>query len=195
LPKPLPDDAQAMLVWKVGDAWLAKEGPNRYWLLVESEAQARGWRRLPDGLQPHQNKLEMLLDRGYVRPIPGRAQYLVQTVEPSIAGAIPEALASRLPESWASRASAPRVRWYDASRDEWRDAGPADARTFQARADSLFVVAETPERTQALESWPLPPRDPRPPALAIAALCMAATWWLCAWRYRRRKRLAPVGAA
>ena len=32
-------------------------------------------------------------------------------------------------------------------------------------------------------------------ALAIAALCMAGTWWLCAWRYRRRMRFASVGAA
>ena len=81
------------------------------------------------------------------------------------------------------------------SGSRWLDVGCPDGDiSTLVREGAFLCLRKTYDRT-VLQSWPLPPRDPKWPALGVAALCMAGTWWMCAKRYRRRISLTSVGAA
>src|SRR5262249_35444480 len=131
---------------------------------------------------------------GAFRQVSGRPELITALHEPNAANQLPERI-RQWPLFADLSGTSMHWRWHDWKRNIWRVIGADSSDSYpQLRSNALFLRARGSDGS-VIESWPLPPRDPRPPAVAIAALCMAATWWLCAWRYRRRIRLASVAAA
>ena len=101
---------------------------------------------------------------------------------------VPDALRSFFPNSlgWTYEE---RLRWLDAGSSENRDVG---CRFFDkppaVRPNAVFVACNTPEGRKTVECWPLPPRDPKRGAAAIAALSSAAAWIFFARRAARREK-------
>ena len=128
--------------------------------------------------------------------VPGGTSLIAHAVQSSLNENLPEALQSRVPEAWQPDDHLLRSFWNDGVRDKWIDVGmAANVETLQVRSNALIAIVALADGSYQLQSWPLPPRDPKWQALGVAALCTAATWWVCASRYRRRTRLALVGAA
>ena len=128
--------------------------------------------------------------------VPGRTDLVAACSDLPLAAAIPEGLRRYAPKDWDYSRPEPNYRWHQWEKDEWREVGcHAGVRSTHVLSNAYLTVTQSEDSQAYVSSWPLPPRDPKPPALAIAALCMAGTWWLCAWRYRRRTRLASVDAA
>jgi len=121
-------------------------------------------------------------------------QLLFETDEAAPASVIPTTIRDWIPNALRMPWSVRRFRWHNWATGEWRDVGYDTYYGHLYWTENAFIGAGVKDGQLTIESWPLPPRDPKPPALAIAALCMGGAWWLCAWRYRRRKRLAAVGA-
>jgi len=168
--------------------------PSTAWLGFESEDyQMHPWKEIPFPLVVRRDHMGF---RHGVRAtlVPGSSAVLVHASEPPAIEALPVWARGVVPQKWKDWREEQQVcRWCDLTRDLWRYVGCTAIQT-QVRPDALIVVGKEGDRT-VLQSWPLPPRDPGPYALAIAALCMAGTWWWCAWRYRRRMRRATLGAA
>ena len=129
-----------------------------------------------------------------IASVPKRKHIVFITLEPSIAMSVPDGLQGLLPHRWNGQNTS-RTIWYDWSQMASREVGCGPQENlFQLRPDAYISWIDTFNGLE-LRSWPLPPRDPKWPALGVAALCTAAAWWVCARRYRRRTRLASVGAA
>ena len=124
--------------------------------------------------------------------IPQTDRMIVQTAEPSLTAMVPGALKGWLPGSLPAEEKEAVCRWHDWKTGAWRDVGCRHPDYVQVRTNELIVIASDAKEATVLESYPLPPRDPKPPAIIITALCMAGTWWLCARRYGRRMRLAGL---
>jgi hypothetical protein len=119
--------------------------------------------------------------------LPGRNQSVCMTMEPTIASSLPDRLLETLPAKFR-KLEMVNTRWHDWSRNEWRSVGcPSDEVLCQLRPTAYITRKynfwQEDETTLHLQSWPLPPRDPKWPALGAAALCTVATWWVCARRY------------
>jgi hypothetical protein len=128
--------------------------------------------------------------------VPGHDALVWMLPHAALLNAIPQVWRAYGADSWQEDQYRMKWHWHDWSSNEWTEFGcPPETIIAVARSDALITVAMTGDRTFILQSWPLPPRDPKWPALGIAALCTAATWSMCAWRYRKRTRLASAGAA
>ena len=175
-----------------GTVWTAVNDAGDGWFCIEEKSQpAAPWRRFPYSLDRSFVGGGLL---GFIQ-VPGRTELLVVSVEPSLATMVPDAIIGWLPANWQDTQQF-RCRWHDWRANAWRDAGLPDTVThWHVRTNALVTTSPIHEGLATLQSWPLPPRDPRPLALAIAALCTAATWWVCARRYRRRMQRAAVGVA
>jgi hypothetical protein len=178
------------------DAWIPNTNDDRYvysatnhltdecWFRVKRGDDDLPWRKFPYPL------CEPAMSKG-VRVsfaiVPGRTQLVATTEETPLIHSLPEALAERASESW--RDPSTKTRWHDWSRGSWLDVGPtSNFEAKEVRHDMLLTLTWPNNGTQVVESWPLPPRDPKLPALGIAAGCMAGVWWVCARRYRKRLR-------
>jgi hypothetical protein len=127
--------------------------------------------------------------------VPRRAELVVRTTEESLYANLPETVQMLLPATRTPGTSSWRYRWHDWETGEWRLVGcSGGVIDDQVRPSALLTITDIGPQSTLLQSWPLPPRDPKWPALGVAALCTAATWWLCARRFRKRMRLALVGA-
>jgi hypothetical protein len=150
------------------------------------------WRRVPFSIQ-------MPPFVWFVEPLEKESdpprRWLVHLWEPSLRDSLPTTIQNWAPASLQINDVRPRLYWYDADRNDWRWIGTnCRGDDYCLRVGSVVTLDETSKEVHSLRRWPLPPRDPKWPALGIAAACMAGTWWACATRYKRRKRLASVGA-
>jgi hypothetical protein len=186
------------------EAWCAMEyddqrlrGPLRFMVLNEGRVTLP-WRPFPFPLADGAAYVMRRSGRFggvAVHFVPEADALVWQTKEPPLQESLPAFLHGRLPDSWRWDRFACRTRWYDLRRDEWRDVGLTTCTDWiDVRRQVLYVVTGSSSEGCRLEAYPLPPSDPKPPALAITGVCIAATWWLCARRYRRRARLAAGGA-
>lgn len=84
-----------------------------------------------------------------------------------------------------------RIRWHDWKLHEWRDVGCAgDVEGIQIRPNAMMAVMKTDAGARTLlQSWPLPPRDPKWPAAATGVLSFLGLWWAL------KKRSAPLRVA
>jgi hypothetical protein len=162
------------------------------WFLTSRDGKPMEWKRYPFPLPEDSSSGEPAL----FFEVPQRNQVVAVVDEPPLTDALPEALTAFAPKQWHKPQKL--VRWNDWSRNVWRDAGSlAHSEGYEhvgIRPTQLLTFTWPNNLEAVLQSWPLPPRDPKWPALGVAALCAAATWWMCARRYRRRTRLVSVGA-
>lgn len=124
--------------------------------------------------------------------VPARNQSVCMTIDPTIASILPKSLSSGLPADWRAQKRI-NTRWHDWISDEWRNVGsPTDEVLCQLRPNA-YITRKTSwdddESTLQLQSWPLPPRDPKWLAAAVAGLSFLATWRLCSRRTKTRARL------
>jgi hypothetical protein len=120
---------------------------------------------------------------------------LVRTFEPPLVDSIPGVFRKYLPGSWRGEEPRSRYHWFDWRRNDRREIG-CDSRSYSLafHGDSMLTVHSDVDDEAILQSWPLPPRDPKWPALLIAIACAGGTWRLCDWRYRRRLKRAMNAA-
>jgi len=168
------------------------------WLWIsDGEAVLAPWRQYPNPLYGTRTWKDPFGGRGALEIgapsaflVPRRDALVVVVVEPTIVDSLPAAVAKTVPTNSTLRGRGRTISWYGWDTGEWlRIANLSSLVDLQPRPTSLLTLVRDGD-SLILQSWPLPPRDPKPPALAIAALCMAGTWWVCAWRYRRMMRLA-----
>ena len=106
---------------------------------------------------------------------------------------LPEGVVAMIPDTSELFRTHVVARWCDTRNKSWRDIGARDFTDFDVTDESLVTLSMKGE-DRLRESWPLPPRDPKWPALGVAAFFTAATWWLCARRYRRTLNRAAIPA-
>jgi hypothetical protein len=165
------------------------EEPWSIWasLIQPNEAKTH-WRQVPAD--------PSVIERGGLKPraVPGRNAIVVRVITPSLGVRLPDSVSERLPLS-SVESEEDAYLWFDADAGTWRTVlrGLFQS-TPQVRPTALLTLARNGDAA-VLQSWPLPPRDPKWPALGVALACAAGTWWVCAKRYRRRTHLASVGAA
>jgi len=161
-----------------------------HWCVEQKGEVVAPWQRLELAVQP----LTQPRRRGEVE-VSLRAQFsrapdtlLFTMMEPPASSMVPAAVRGWLPASWRGTSNVRVHRWHEVRSGTWRDVGCRDAVSLKPHGDA--VLALVGDDRSVVEAWPLPPRDPKPAALAIAGVCMAGTWWACGRRYRRRIRMA-----
>jgi hypothetical protein len=171
-------------------AWVcADDYPDQafFWISRDSSLPPE-WRKIPYPLSLYFRRcgLEAASWTGLTVDLTTDAVVVRMREEPPVT-ALPKQVAERVPESWGMHSRVERFRWHDWNRDQWRDVGfRGDSVDYQLCDDALFVIQSTPHAGPTLQSWPLPPRDPIPPAIAASVLSISATWWACARRHRRK---------
>jgi hypothetical protein len=203
-----PDGAKLAYGITIGDidgdarSWAAlRIDPKQAWVAyVRSERDAVEWRRVPFSIEVdyyvhhhHGSSVNQLIG-AEAQIVPGKAQLLVETVEPSLASAVPESLRGFAPAAWRTDGRESRFRWHDWDGGGWRNVGSRNSYTHQLRQRELITLTHgNDEQTCLLQSWPLPPRDPRPPAAVLGLLAAGGVWWACVRRARMRSagRSAP----
>jgi hypothetical protein len=167
---------------KYGNVWTALDKRNdSLWFSVERDGRTiLPWRAFPFPTQ------ESLVPSQGFREVPGRPELVSKLDEPSVSSPFAR-MVHRINPTWgAENESTLKFRWHDWERNVWRDVGcPDGVGESRVRSNALLTTSRS-RGTNLLQSWPLPPRDPKWPALGIAAACMAGTWWACARSYRRR---------
>jgi hypothetical protein len=183
---------------------LAQLDPPAAWAsLVEPSDPVPKWCRLPIQLFIYEtfisssresNKRTLSGVRSW--RVPARPQLIVGGLTQPLSASVPETILGLLQPTKEAVDYVWTYRWLEWPSRSWRPIGCTEnVADIQVRPSAFLTLVNTDRESSILQSWPLPPRDPRPPALAIATLCTAGMWWLCAWRYRRRTRLAQMGAA
>jgi hypothetical protein len=99
--------------------------------------------------------------------------------------ALPDGVIAMLPDDSDLFRSHVAARWFDLQINRWFDAGARDFSDFDIVEANLVTLSITSER-RLKQSWPLPPRDPKWPALGIGIACAAGTWWFFARRAARK---------
>jgi len=170
--------------------------PPRTWLaLCEGNDRRANWREVPFPLKRRHQSLCGLSSLSYgvgaeFTAIPGGRGVVVTSVEPDqFATYVPESLRQRF---FPRRSLGEMIlvhRWHDPSTDRWRPIGLENAFQIQVHDHGIIALVRDKDGTTLLQSWPLPPRDPKWPALGVAALCAAGTWWACARRYQRKMQV------
>jgi hypothetical protein len=126
--------------------------------------------------------------------IPQRHELISVAYEPSLEESLPQAIRNVGPARWKSPPGVRAVRWHDWKSNDWRLVESFANSTGVHLAHRAVLTHTWPEEGESvLQSWPLPPRDPKWPALCVAVLCSAATWWVFARRYRAQR--APSALA
>jgi len=163
------------------------------WLIRPRGAVRNDWHRIafPDGVRP----MDVPFKGDAVATTVSFAESprtLVFQVEPREEGELPHSLLARW-VPWLELESG--AFWLDSKTNAWRNVGCAPGiKAAMVHGAAYLVTYVSPDGRSLLQSWPLPPRDPKWPALGVAALCTAGTWWACAKRYRRRMNRAATSA-
>jgi hypothetical protein len=169
----------------------ATRDPDAVWFCVETDGGPNSWRRVPQSLASLQHPSDGML----VWEVPNAPAVIAKTTEPPLIAALPENVRRHLKRAWSQPRNESKCRWHSLESGQWLDIGcRLDVEMIEPRSGALLTLSEVADQPWLLQSWPLPPRDPKWPALGVAALCTAATWWLCARRFRKRMRLASIGA-
>lgn len=175
------------------------ERPAVWVSLVRAESSSTTWRQFPfdvflerkqisNGAQPPNQQ-----SGAWSKLIPQKSEIIVCTTEESLRSSLPKTVDSLLPAKWGKRERVMRSRWHDWERNEWRLVGcPDDLVDAQIRSNALLSISDSGGQHSILQSWPLPPRDPKRPASAAALIVVAATWWLCRRRAARVKSKAAM---
>ena len=182
---------------------MARDGERFYWCIEGLNEAIAPWKEYP------WSTMRFPPAKPAMAFVPTRSELCSAVFEPPLIDNLPTFVKSFVPKDSDVRKSLLQVRWHDWKSGVWRwvgsmsypgpDPGSYPYRAtnisgVQVQANAVLILFHE-DRHLILQSWPLPPRDPKWPALGVAALCAAATWWVCARRYRRRTRLASVGAA
>jgi len=185
-----------------GCVWTANSlDPKGSWIWLQRAADEKPhWRRVPYDIQvdykiSHHHGVTSkteTLEGADAYIVTGTSQLVVQTLEPSLGAMIPQALCGWLPNAWSKDGVDVRYRWHDWDRNGWRDIGCRNPYETQVRGDALLALSEQNQDRTTLECWPLPPRNLKWLAAAIAVVSAAAVWWLCAKRAARMKSLAAA---
>jgi len=132
-----------------------------------------------------------IIGGAYCRPVPKRSAVIVRTLEESLSSNLPESIAGLVPISMLVRDRTTRHWWHDWESGTWRRVGYS-GRLLDERPwpNALITLSENLDGNPLLQSWPLPPRDPKWPAAGIAVASAGGVWWMCAKRYARRMRTA-----
>ena len=180
---------------EAGLFFAASRSQPEYWYCVERGGKSIvPWRKLPmhfiqGGAYPFDAR-PFLIQR-----VPERDQFVCKGLEAPWSSSLPESVHAWGPAILSARQTV-KHRWHDWNRNEWRYVGDLDdAEKYQTRQNRVLSLTRGDGYSCILQSWPLPPRDPKWPALGVAALCAAGTWWACAKRYRRRMNRAAVPSA
>ena len=147
------------------------------------------WRRVPFSI--HVPPSVWFADLSDERQAELPRRWLVHLWETPLNEVLPENAQPLAPTALGLNESRSRLYWYDLDSDTWRAVGPGcQGDEYCLRADSVITLDETSKEVNLLRCWRLPPRDFKPSALGIAALCTGATWWLLAWRARLKTACA-----
>jgi len=176
---------------RVGGVWIF-EAPNETWFRVEAERDAKApWRKVPfvvgeatklgrqvKGAAPESPPIAM---------IPERTELVWTNREPPLTSMIPQPVRRFAPTSWQNDQAVLKHRWHDWNTGEWRDAGaPQDVVARQMRPHSMLTLSQNASGAVMLQSWPLPPRDPKWPAAGAGAAAFGLTWLICRLRAKRK---------
>jgi len=176
---------------RVGGVWIF-EAPNETWFRVAARDDAKApWRKVPyevgeatklgrqvKGAAPEPPRIEM---------IPERTEIVWTNREPPLTSVIPQPVRRFAPTSWQNDQPVLKHRWHDWNTGEWRDAGgPQDVVARQMRPHSMLTLSQNTSGAVTLQSWPLPPRDPKWPAAGAGAAAFGVTWLFCRRRARRK---------
>lgn len=172
-----------------GTAWTVRhdDSNDRWWMIEPGKGVAGEWQRFPFTLAE-----STMYDAELVSFLPGpeRGHWVVTSTEPPMERMLPKVFADWAPESWSVEER--RCRLLDASTGRWESVGSTGfLGSIQVRKNSMIAVAFELNGSMNLQSWPLPPRDPKKPAIAVSAAFIAATWWICA-RRARKKTVLPT---
>jgi hypothetical protein len=175
---------------------------NELWTCVDDGARdLDAWKRYPASVFVKRISFTYSGDPGpgqfwhngpWLEFVPNRNAFLIAAVEPPVVDSLPEKVRSLLSENSALHRSQKTLRWRDWVKDSWRVVGDVSGLSeFQVREDRVFTLRHRADG-MILQSWPLPPRDPKWPAMGVASGCVAATWWLCARRAKRKAAVVPT---
>jgi hypothetical protein len=172
--------------------WTDKSDENepRWFMVTQNRRTLAPWRRFPFsaltvnggdvGLNPTSN-----------RAVPNSNTVLFWTVEPTLLSLLPSGLQFKssggIMGSNGHRED--RIRWHAWKSNEWRDVGCGGyVADIQIRPNALIAVVKADGGANTfLQSWPLPPRDPKRPAAAVGALSFLGLWWALKKRSAARR--------
>jgi len=167
-------------------------GPFGWFSVYQDRERIREWRKVPFQYQclgymggPYGTIYGMNVDE-----VPCRDEFVALIWHPPLKESLPEFLHGIVGTFFEIELVRDARYWHDGKSGAWRDIGCHGSDHTQIRENALLCIRKSDDGRRILQSWPLPPRDPKWPALGVAALCVAATWWVCAKRYARRLRLA-----
>jgi hypothetical protein len=177
------------------EVWTS-ESPNQYsfwWCLEHRGEVVVPWRRAPHSEDSPRHydangRDQRIAATTRIVPLDLPWEFLFQTREPHWSSSLPEVARRWLPKRW-DRSPGPRFRWHDVRTNDYLDIG-SDSSTQNAHwtKSAFFTTSSSENGDTLLQSWPLPPRDPKKPAMAAAVVAMAATWWF--FHRRAKKRAA-----
>jgi hypothetical protein len=202
-PVAVQSDVKLKVPWTEGVArgcWLwntVDEDRSQFWFSIQNdEREVLPWRKFPFPIIPIE--IGDVFYESYepgCRLIPGMTAMIFSSKVRPVHDLLPEGW--RWGE-WKYDAPATCYLWHDWKTNTWRDVGLRTDFTDLGdgfhdkvrivRSNALLAVRDDLREGTIIESWPLPPRDPKWPALGVAALATAGTWWGCANRYARRMR-------
>jgi len=168
--------------------------PPSVWVsLVSPDDSPPTWRQLPFSVVLERKQISNAAQPpnqqsgAWSKLLPKKAEMIVCTMEESLRSSLPETVNSLLPVKWGNRKSVMRSRWHDWESGEWRLVGcPDDMVDAQVRSNALLSISGSGGQNPILQSWPLPPRDPKGPALSAAVAASFGVWMYCRWWARRK---------
>jgi hypothetical protein len=193
LPSEIASESKGVSAHTVGDltAWsVVTLGRSPSWFSLHAGAdEAPIWRSTRFPVRPMVLRDGNGRDVNWVAVVPQKKAIVCTTIEPALASQLPQRLRESLPSNW-NGIERVCTRWHDWIGDEWRDVGCGkDEIPWQIRPNALITNDSAKRPEFVLQSWPLPPRDPKWPALGIGAIATVGTWAFIHWLARRRRRI------
>ena len=151
------------------------------------------WRRFPFAANLGLGwKLDWVESHPKILPTPESSALVFVSNEPTLWSLLPSGFQKSNPGGLGSADGEfeDRIRWHEWNRNEWRDVGfLGQVESIQVRPHAVITLTSVGQGNPTIQSWPLPPRDPKWLAAGMAALSFGGVWWLCA-RQAKRKLLA-----
>jgi hypothetical protein len=165
----------------------ADESSPRWFMVTQNRRTLAPWRRYPfTALSVNGIDIGLAPFPSYA--VPGSNEIIFWSDEPTLWSLLPSGFRIANSSGLGGRGVEERLRWHNWETNEWRDVGCCgDVEDIQIRPNALIaVVKEDNGARTLLQSWPLPPRDPKWPAAGMAALSFAGAWGLCARRAKKK---------